>query len=165
MKLIISFITTLLILILSDIAIFTEDVIVKDIKGKEVNLQNIKITKDTVMIFVWCKTCGSCIKCLDYYKARKRYQNYQILAIAITKGDSIETEKTIINKHHWTFQMYFDNKQKLAKYMSKKGYFKFKPRKKTEEIGYYGFPQRYMFVKNKFLCNGCDKYANPYSLK
>jgi len=144
--------------------IFTEDLIVKDSNGKEVNLKQIAITKDTVLIFVWCKTCGSCIHCLDFYKTRDRYKNYQILAIAITKNDTIEREKYLIRKHNWNNQVYFDKNQNLAKFFIKKGYHKL-PETQKNYIGFCGFPQTFMFVKNKFLCNDCGKYVNPYSVK
>jgi len=144
--------------------IFTENVFVKDTNYKEINLKEIEIIKDTVMVFVWCKTCGACIKYLNWYKSENKEKNYQILAIAITKNDSIEKEKSIINKNQWTFQLYYDNKQNLAKFFTKKGYYK-NPNYKSDGYVFNGFPKVFMFVKNKFLCNGCDKYSNPYHYK
>jgi len=163
MKTLLTILFLLLALLSNKNEIFTEDVLVKDINGKEVNLKDFETTKDTVMVFLWAKWCGACKMRLDYYKANKRYRNYQILAIAVTQGDSIDKEKEIINKHQWPFQIYFDNNQNIAKFFIKKGYFK-QP-KEQKDFGFYGFPQTFMFVKNIFLCKSCDKYANPYSQK
>jgi peroxiredoxin len=161
----------LLILLLSlftlpanDNGLFTEDVIVKNGDGKEINLKNIEITKDTVMVFTWSYWCGSCKKYLDSYKANKRYKNYQIIAVAIVKGDSIKLEKQIADQHQWPFEVYYDNKQNVAKFLYKKGYYKF-DFKYEKKVGFYGFPNIFMFVKGKFLCTSCDKYANPHSQK
>ena len=144
--------------------IFTEDVIVKDSNGKEMNLKQIEITKDTVMVFAWCKTCGACIHCLDFYKSKDRYKSYQIIAIAMTKNDTIDREKYIVRKHHWNYQVYFDKNQSLVNYLTKKGYYK-QPASHESYVGFYGFPQIFMFVKEKFFCKSCDKYANPSSVK
>ncbi len=144
--------------------IFTEDVIVKDSNDKEVNLKQIEITKDTVMVFAWCKTCGACIHYLDFYKTKTRYQNYQIIAIASTTNDTIDREKSIIRKHQWPYQIYFDKNKNLAIYLTKKGYNK-QPASHESYVGFYGFPKIFIFVKNKFFCNDCDKYINPYSVK
>ncbi|HNW98142.1 MAG TPA: redoxin domain-containing protein [Bacteroidales bacterium] len=141
--------------------IFTEDVFVKNIDDKELNLKNIEITKDTVMIIVWCKTCGACIKYMDWYKTKNKEKNYQILAIAINKNDTIDKEKEIINKHQWPFQIFFDKNQNLAKFLNKKGFYR-NPNYKIRGEGFTSFPYIFMFVKNKFFCISCDKYANPF---
>jgi peroxiredoxin len=144
--------------------LFTDDIMVKDSLGNPINLRNIEITKDTVLIFVWCKTCGSCIHYLNFYKNKNRYTNYQILAVTINRSDTIENEKAIINKHSWPFQIFFDKEQNFAKFVIRNGFFSnFKRTEKQNHEAFHSFPQVFMFVKNKFFCYSCDKYANPFS--
>ena len=144
--------------------IFTEDLFVNDFSNNHLNLKDCEISKDTVLVFVWCKTCGSCIHYLNWLKSSGKEKNYQIFAIAITKNDSIEREMAFVKKFKWPFQVYYDKNQSLAKYFVKKKYFKdLNPNRK--EIGFYGFPRIFMFVKNEFLCNSCDKFVNPYFQK
>ena len=80
--------------------LFQNDIFVKDINGKDQNLKNIKIEKDTVMIIIWCKTCGSCIMRLNSFRG---IGTRQVFAIATTESDSIETEKSIISRFKWKF--------------------------------------------------------------
>lgn len=159
MKFFLLIFSTLFILTINDNALFNEDILVKDFAGNEINLKNIKITKDTIMICTWSDWCGSCIKRLDYYKANKRYENYQIFAFAnVSKEGSFEKEKIILNEHKWSFHIYYDNNNNLANFLFKKGYLKSNPLYKENKVRLEGI---FMFVKNKFLCSSCDKYANP----
>jgi hypothetical protein len=137
-------------------AIFTENVFVKDFNGKAVNLKEIEITKDTVMVFIWCKTCGACVKRLN---TLKNSQTRQIIAIAITENDSVEKEKLIIAKNNWTFNLYYDQHQNSIKYLVEKKYMK---NYKMEGGKYrFGYPQIFMFVKDQFVCYSCDKFLPP----
>ncbi len=166
MKLLISFLLAIFLFSVSGKSQFAEDVFVKGIDGKDVNLKNIEITKDTVMIYVWCKTCGICIANLDNYKRWNLEKNYQIITIAISKSDSIETEKKIIEKHKWTYQLYYDNYyiQNLTKFFIKKGYYKMpnNSEKEVERFAYY--PQVFIFVKGQLICSefkNCNQYLYP----
>lgn len=144
--------------------IFKDDVFVKDYSGKIVSLKKIDILKDTVLVFVWCKSCGACIYYLNWMKAQNKQKNYQILAIAITKNDTIEKERAIVEKYKWPFQIYFDENQNLAKYFTKCKYYK-ESNYERKEVGFHGFPKAFMFVRNEFFCYSCDKYVNPFMHK
>ena len=140
--------------------IFTEDLFVKDFSHNRINLKDIEISKDTVLVFVWCKTCGSCIHYLNWFKSKGKEKNYQIIAIAITKNDSIDREKAFMEKFKWPFQIYYDKNQSVAKYFVNR-YFK-ESNQNRKEVGFYGFPRIFMFVKNEYFCSSCDKFVNPY---
>ncbi len=134
-------------------SLFNDNIMVHDINGSEFNLIDLETTKDTVMVIVWCKTCGSCIKRLNSFKNIK---TRQVLAIATTHTDNIDTEKSIIAKNNWTFDVFFDTKQEFVKYLIKKKYLT--RYKKAGDNYQFGYPQIYMFVKNKFICKSCDNY-------
>ena len=133
--------------------IFDENIIVHDINSKEFNIRDLKITKDTVMVMIWCKTCGSCIKRLN---SLKNINNRQILAIASTENGTIEKEKAIIAKNNWTYDLFFDTEQNFVKFLIQKKYLT-----QYEKVGNkyrFFYPQIFMFVNNKFVCNSCDDF-------
>jgi hypothetical protein len=133
--------------------IFTENVFVSNLQSEIVNLKHIAITKDTVMIFIWCKTCGACIKRLNSFK---NINTRQIIAIATTKSDTIDTERSIIAKNNWNYDLYFDKEQNIIKYLVQKNYLT--SFEKQGDKYFFGYPQIFMFVNNSFICRSCDKY-------
>lgn len=141
-------------------SIFTEDVLVRDTTGATINLRNLLTTKDTVMIFVWCKHCGSCISRLDWFNTSLKQSKYQIIAITINGAEGMRDEMEMIKKRNWPFQFFFDQDQNVAKFFHRKAYYH-SPASRSS-IGFYAFPNVFMFVKGDLLCNGCDKYSNPF---
>ncbi len=138
--------------------IFREDLWVKDFNGNAINLKNVSICKDTVVVFAWCRTCGACIKYLNYLKNK----NCQIITVAITENDSINTEKKIANRFNWNFDLFYDNKGRLANYLYKKGILD-KRYVRNNKIAFRGFPNIYLFVKGVLQTKNVSKYANPYA--
>lgn len=136
--------------------IITEDLFVKDFGGNSVNLKNLAIRKDTVVVFAWCKTCGACIRYLNYLKSK----NYQLIAVAITENDSIEAEKTIVDRFHWDFELFYDSKNRLANYLYRKGIFDNRAIK-NHKIVFGGFPKIYLFINGVLVKQNADRYINP----
>ncbi len=136
--------------------IFTEDLFVKDFRGNSVNLKNLAIRKDTVVVFAWCKTCGACIRYLNYLKSK----NYQLIAVAITENDSIEAEKKIAGRFLWNFDLFYDSKSRLVNYLYKKDNFN-KRYLHNNKIVFGGFPNIYLFINGIMVKQNADKYINP----
>lgn len=136
--------------------IFTEDLFVKDFRGNSVNLKNLAIRKDTVVVFAWCKTCGACIRYLNYLKSK----NYQLIAVAITENDSIEAEKKIAGRFQWNFDLFYDSKSRLVNFLYKKDNFN-KRYLRNNKIAFGGFPNIYLFINGVLVKQNTDKYINP----
>lgn len=140
-------------LVYTEFPIFTNDLIVYDINFKEFNLKNLEIRKDTVILMVWNKTCGSCIKHLN---SLKENTTKQIIAIAMVDNLSIDREKSLILANGWKYDMFFDNRQNLVKYLIDKRYLTQYEVSKGRYRFFY--PQIFMFAKGKLICKGCDKF-------
>lgn len=132
--------------------IFTQDLIVKNIYNKNINLKNLEIHSDTVLVFIWCKTCSFCIKCLNYYKTKA--STYKILAIGVSKDTTYIKEKEIAEKNQWPFELLFEYNNNVAKYFYNKGYYK--QFYSTNPVTFRSFPLMYLFINNKL------RFTNPY---
>lgn len=140
-------------------SLFTEDLLLKDFNNNLVNLKFLEFDKDTLVLFVWCKTCGPCIKLLNQLRDNKAHKKFQVLAVAIVKDDSIKREKEIIEKNNWPFQLYYDDEQNLGKFMGDRGYY-VNPFTNNKIHSFSAFPAVFMFVKGELMCFGCREFLN-----
>lgn len=138
--------------------IFSEDVIVHDTMGNEINLKKIEINKDSVMFIFWSKSCSPCFKKMNILKSQNRQKTIQIIALS-RGGKANEAKiKQIIDWYSWPFSFYFDTNESFIKYMVQNKYLT----SFTIKNGHYNarVPQTYLFVNNKFHCFGCDEIIN-----
>jgi len=101
----------------ADKSIFDQNIELLDKNGVKVTMQDIPITRDTVLLTLWATWCSPCIKELDSLKSIKSGSNIQVIAVAVGTGKSINDEKQLISSHQWDYNFYFDTNEEIKEYL------------------------------------------------
>ena len=99
------------------------NVIVKDLKNKQINISEDFVEKDKIYVFsFWATWCVPCIRELEAIK--ENYSEWQeeidmeLIAISTDDARTMKRVRPLVNGKNWPYQILLDNNQELKRALS-----------------------------------------------
>jgi len=99
------------------------NVVVKDLKNKEVNISKEFVEKDKIYVFsFWATWCVPCIRELEAikenYSAWQEELNMELIAISTDDSRTMKRVRPLVNGKNWPYKILLDNNQELKRALS-----------------------------------------------
>ena len=117
----------ILLLTLSTFYSFCQDklpnVIVKDLKNKQVNISKDFVEKDKIYVFsFWATWCVPCIRELEAIKENyaewQEEINMELIAISTDDARTMKRVRPLVNGKNWPYKILLDDNQELKRALS-----------------------------------------------
>ena len=98
------------------------NIIIKDLDGNNVNIQNIENDSNPIILnfwATWCKPCKNELNNIDdLYEEWKEETNVKIIIVSVDDSRSSAKVKPYINSIGWTFEGLLDPNRQLARQLN-----------------------------------------------
>tara|TARA_R110002051_G_scaffold30318_1_gene70170 strand:- start:481 stop:969 length:489 start_codon:yes stop_codon:yes gene_type:complete len=98
------------------------NIIIKDLDGNNVNIQNIENDSNPIILnfwATWCKPCKNELNNIDdLYEEWKEETNVKIIIVSVDDSRSSAKVKPYINSMGWTFEGLLDPNRQLARQLN-----------------------------------------------
>jgi len=99
------------------------NVIVKDLKNKQINISKDYVEKDKIYVFsFWATWCVPCIRELEAikenYSAWQEEIDMEVIAISTDDARTMKRVRPLVNGKNWPYQILLDDNQELKRALS-----------------------------------------------